>query len=95
MCRSLTLMDAPMVGRTDVGADRTARGACAGEGEAAVGRWLRAAPRPELRPRGGGEHEPGRKSQPSMHGAQRCAFATTRGPKRALGVWKVNQGGRR
>lgn len=42
-----------------------------------------------------GEHEPGRKSQPSVHGAQCCALATTRGPKRALGVWKVSQGGRR
>lgn len=42
-----------------------------------------------------GSTSQGEKSQPSMHGAQRCAFATTRGPKRALGVWKVNQGGRR
>lgn len=82
MCSSLTLMDAPMAGRTDVGAGRTARGA-------AIGRWLRAARRPERRPRpAGGEgagsrgldsssgkgrrrwkHDSGRNSLPPVRGA--------------------------
>lgn len=84
MCSSLTLMDAPMAGRTDVRAGRTARGA-------AIGRWPRPAggegagnrglDRSSGKGRKRRKHESGRNSLPSV--------------RAALSPGKVSRGGQR